>query len=384
MRISHGLARAGVLACVCALATTAAFATDHLMVIQEVFVGPPDDQPSNGVDPFTTPDARAQYVMLRMTNQGQNLVANDFVRVEDAAGNILGRFGTFTANAANAGAAGCTYPNCPALLIGTTAADNLMPCAFDKVVNGEAGRVALPVAGGRACWLVGANQVVDCVAWGSFSCTAANCPLGPNQLHAGDVSAVGNACDKNWDTPAAVATGLRFGKPLQRTAFNCAAQNNSTQFTTAFPKANNNAANCAQTDTDADGLLDSFDCQDVGGGANTFQWPVIEVQNLRVAVPGISTVSWDAQTEMSGTGVRYDVGRGTLFFVNGFTDDTCFLNDTAGLSTNDPAPPTVASIGFYYQVRAGQNSPAPCRAKGTYGSGSTGTPSRDTNLAACP
>jgi len=365
-----------------------AFATNHLMVIQEVFVGPPDDQPSNGVDKFTSPDARAQYVMLRMTAAGQTLVATTFVRVEDATGNILGRFGTFTANVATAGGLTCTYtssPPCPAILIGTQAADDLFPCSFDRVVNGEAGRVALPAAGGRACFLNGPTSVVDCAAWGNFSCSAANCPGGMNARHVGDTQAIGNTCDQDWDAAAAGGTGLRYGKALQRSAFTCAAQNNSLQFALAFPRAQNNVAPaCSNLDTDMDGLVDTLDCQDTGAGANTFLWPVIEVQNERVAGSGTSTISWDPQTEMSGSGVRYDVARGTLFFINGFTDDTCFNNDLNGTSTPDPSAPTVASVGFYYLERAGQNAPAPCRPKGTYGSGTTGAPSRDTNLAVCP
>lgn len=312
MNSSRRLRRVSLAMSVFIVLAVPAFATNHLMVIQEVFVGPPDDQPSNGVDKFATADARAQYVMLRMTSQAQTLVTNTFVRVEDATGNILGKFGTFTATAASGGTAGCSYPNCPALLIGTQAADDLFPCTFDKVVNGQAGRVALPAAGGRACFLNGATSVVDCVAWGNFSCSAANCPGGVNTLHAGDASALGNTCEKNWDAAAAGGTGLKYGKALQRTAFLCTAQNNSIQFALAFPKAVNNANNCSNTDTDTDGLVDTLDCQDTGTGANTFLWPVIEVQNERVAGSGTSTISWDPQTEMSGSGVRYDVARGTF------------------------------------------------------------------------
>ena len=49
-----------------AFAISPAFAAFHLMVIQEVFVGPPGD----GIvrNPALTPDQRAQYVVLRMTS----------------------------------------------------------------------------------------------------------------------------------------------------------------------------------------------------------------------------------------------------------------------------------------------------------------------------
>src|SRR4029453_794357 len=81
------------------VAATPAQAAFHFMVIQEVFVGPPSDGILRPV-PLTA-DQKAQYVMLRMTSNGQNFVNGTSIRVEDANGNILGTFGTFTANPAN-------------------------------------------------------------------------------------------------------------------------------------------------------------------------------------------------------------------------------------------------------------------------------------------
>src|SRR5204863_7815745 len=114
-------------------------------------------------------------------------------RVEDAGGNVLGTFGSFTANISNGGAA-CSYPTCPPFIIGTQAAKNLFTFTFDKIVDGQVGRVALPIAGGRVCFVSG-SSVVDCVAWGTYNCTAPGC-LGANQLRTGDGSA--NGCDTNW------------------------------------------------------------------------------------------------------------------------------------------------------------------------------------------
>ena len=369
-----------VLGC-CLLALAPAVATDHLMVIDEVFVGPPAEGPSNGVDPGLTPDQRAQYIMVRMTAAGQEVVVADFLRIEDQNGNILGKFGTWAANVANAGVVGCVYPNCPAIIMGTLAGDNLFTFNFDQQVNGQASRVAIPASGGRACIRdATTNNIYDCVAWGNFACTPANCPAGPNSLHAGDTnSGVGaNLCDTNYGTPAAGPTGLKYGKALKRSTFSCAAKENSTQFSLQFPKPRNNAGTNNDTDGDVDGLINVLDCAPAN---STLLWRPVEVQNERVTGQSTSTLSWDPQTEMSGSGVTYDVIRGTLANVNGFTDHTCFANNFGATMLND-SDPLAAGQGFYYLERAG--STPGC--VGTYGAASLG--SRDPVVAAvvgtCP
>src|SRR5262245_40224664 len=79
--MNRTLARYVLVAFFAALAgLTPVHATFHLMVVQEVF-------------PRSPAAPGAQYVMLRMTSSGQNLTANTFIDVQDAAGNLLGRFG---------------------------------------------------------------------------------------------------------------------------------------------------------------------------------------------------------------------------------------------------------------------------------------------------
>lgn len=338
----------------------------HFVAIQEVFVGTPSDM----INPNLTADQRAQYVMLRMTSSGQIFVSGASIRVEDASGNILGNFGTFSANLGNGGAA-CSYPTCPAFVIGTTAAKNLFTFTFDKLVDGQAGRVALPAAGGRVCWLSG-TTVYDCVAWGNFSCTAANCPLGANAFHVGDFN--GNACDANFDGPAA-PTGLQFGKSLTRTAFICGTKVNSTQFALQFPKPVNNAGAGNLTDTDADGLANQLDCN---SSNSSIQWAPVEVQNVTFSGQSTSTNSWDSQAAFVGTGVRYDEIRGSLSLVSNFTDDSCNNPGTASTSSVDASVP-LADEGFYYLVRASGGTGC----VGTYGK-SSNLASRDPLLTACP
>lgn len=349
-------------------ALTPAVAALHLVAIQEVFVGTPSDMTNSNL----SPDQRAQYVVLRMTSQGQTFVTGAVIRVEDAAGNIQGNFGAFGAGLANGGSLGCAYPSCPAFVMGTTAAKNLFTFTFNQLVDGQAGRVALPVAGGRACWTNGTTTVYDCVAWGNFSCTAANCPGGSNAFHAGDVN--GNLCATNFGTPAA-SGGLQYGKSLTRSAFSCSPKANSTQFSLQFPRPVNNAGTSNNTDTDADGLIDQLDCNSAN---SAIQWAPVEVQHLTVSGQPTSTASWDSQSAFVGTGVAYDGIRGSLSRVANFTDESCNNPGTTSTSSPDPSLP-LAGDGFYYLVRATGGSGC----VGTYGRSSNGTP-RDPQLTACP
>jgi hypothetical protein len=348
------------------VAAPPAQAAFHFMVIQEVFVGPPSDGILRPV-PLTA-DQKAQYVMLRMTSNGQNFVNGTSIRVEDANGNILGTFGTFTANPANGGGA-CAYPSCPAVIIGTQAAKNLFTFAFDKIVDGQAGRVALPPSGGRVCFVSG-TSVVDCVAWGNFNCTVSGACATANGLRTGEFSA--NGCDTNWGTNA---PALVYGKVLEHgAAFNCAAKANSTDYSSLFPKPVNNAGNNNNVDGDNDGLIDQLDCNDA---ATSLLWPVTEVQKDTVSFVNRSLVQWDSQAAVSGSGVIYDVAKGTAANRVNYTDASCLVLHTANSSVMDPAvlPPGGA---FYYVVKAeGCNT-------STWGAGVTAT-SRDTALnPICP
>ena len=336
---------------------TPASATFHLMVIQEVFVGPPAD----GTSAVLTADQRAQYVMLRMTSSGENFVGNKTIRVEDADGRLLGSFGLFTANVSNGGTLGCVYPSCPAVLIGTQAADNLFTFAFNKVVDGQAGRVALNREGGRVCFVSG-TSVVDCVAWGNFDCTRSGGCATTNGPRTTDLSA--NGCDLNFGTPAAAPSGLQFGFALTRTTFNCVAKENSTDFTLAYPRPVNNSNNNDNTDADGDSLINVLDCDDASGA---FRWPVADLQNL-MATGGATTMGSFSQAATSGSGVTYDVVRGTIRKLNGFTDAFCLLdNDSAGTLEDLSGPPP--DDGYYYLVRA--NSSAACGGTTSYGPGTS-------------
>ena len=346
-----------------------ALAAFHLMVIQEVFLGTPSD----GIlhQPPLTPDQRAQYVMLRMTSGGQTFVAGASLRVEDKDGNLLGTFGTFSANVANGGGA-CSYPACPAVIIGTQAAKNLFSFTFDKIVDGQAGRVALPRDGGRVCFVSG-SSLVDCVAWGTFNCrNSGNCS-DSNTERTGDFSA--NACDTDFGTPAPAP---HSGQTVGHTGgFDCLNKDNATNYALSFPHPVNNAGANNNADADADGLIDALDCNDASG---TILWPATEVQNDHIAGKPLSTLTWDSQSASAGSGVTYDVVRGTLAALNGFSNAVCHAPNLSAATTTDGTVPA-AGTGLYFVERAG--SGAGC--VGTYGSGFAPATSRDTFIAAtCP
>lgn len=362
--------RLAVAAMLIQLAACPAFATFHLMAIQEVLLGDPPD--GSGVS--LQPNQRAQYVMLRMTNGGQNVTNGTSLRVEDADGNLLGTFGTL-GNVSNGGGV-CSYPACPAIMVGTLRADNLFTFSFNRVVNGLAGRVALPIGGGRVCYVSG-SSVLDCVAWGNFDCTrSGNCKVcsndatvscsvdadcgvgntcngGANVLRIGDAN--GNTCDRNYGAPAAPG-GVPFGHTLTRTTFDCVSKENATQFTISYPHPVNNAGQNNNADADGDGLVDVLDCDDANAA---FLWPLANLQNLRAGPDPLFSYSQAAE---NGTGVTYDVACGSLAALNGFSDATCFLNDD---TTGSVAPPSGDAV--YCVTRA--SSSAACGGTGTYGAG---------------
>lgn len=333
-----------------------AAAVVHLMVIEEVFVGPPGDEAIVSKNP----NDRAQYIVLRMTAGGQTLTSSSFLRVEDADGRVLGRFGTFTANVANGGGV-CTYPACPAIVIGTQRAKNLFSFAFNQIVDAEAGRVALPAAGGRVCFMdINVSpEIYDCVAWGNFDCTrSGGCAL-PNGPRPGEIS--GNTCDLNHGTPARATTGLEYGFAIDRTAFNCAAKENSTQYARAFPRPVNNAGQNDNTDSDNDGLINVLDCADAD---TTRLWSGAEVTRVLFSLGSKQNVTWRPQNETAGSAVSYDVARGPLSQVSTFGGATCSEANSTDAATTDATSP-VTGNGFYYDVRAGNATGC----VGTYGTG---------------
>ena len=328
-----------------------ALATFHLMTVQEVFPGTQ-----------TTP--QAQYVMLRMTTTFQSSVNLTFIDVQDANGVVLGRFGAFDHPVSNNGTAGCAYPNCPAIVIGTAAAQTMFGFAFDQLVDAQAGHVPLPLAGGRLCFRSSAGSAVDCVAWGSFT--------GVNTIPTPTI----NGCDSNFGAPAAA---LMLDRSLTRGTFVCASKENSTDFASRFPRPiANNGAN-ANTDVDADGLIKVLDCNDNDPAALYFP---LEVTGDTVAAGNPTMISWDSQAPRSGSGVRYDIVGGLVADLSAsmtFSGATCGFSDVNGTSFADTRPDPTGGHIFYYLIRAGSSC-----GEGTFGDSSLIPDPRDGLDAASP
>lgn len=118
-----------------------ASATFHLVKVVEVFAG-------------TTAEPTAQYVVLQMYFPGQTLVTGHSMTVFDANGAKVGTF-TFSHNLSN----GSTLAT---MLIATPDAATLFGITADLTMT-----PVIPLGGGAVCW-----DVVNCVAWGSFSASA--------------------------------------------------------------------------------------------------------------------------------------------------------------------------------------------------------------------
>ena len=350
--MSHNFTRLGLgLMLVLGASLSPAFATFHLMVVQEVFPGTASAPP-------------AQYVLLRMTGSGQNFLSGTFIDVQDANGVVLGRFGTFDHNVANAGTLGCVYPNCPAIVIGTSAAQTLLGFSFDQIVDLQAGHVALSLPGGRLCFRSSTGSAIDCVAWGNYT--------GVNTIPTPTI----NGCDANFGAPAAA---LALDHALTRITFNCASKENSTDFGVRFPHPiANNGAN-ANTDVDSDGLIKVLDCNDNDSTALYFP---VEVSGDAVAAGNPTIISWDSQAMHSGSGVRYDIVGGLAADLSAsmsFSGATCVSADVNGTSFIDTRPAPAAGQILYYLIRAGSSC-----GEGTFGDSSLTPDPRDGLDAASP
>jgi hypothetical protein len=143
-----------------------ASATFHLMKIVEVFAG-------------TDAEPTAQYVMLQMYFAGQNFVAGHTVVVFAADGTRLGTF-TFAMAVPNGA-------NAAHILIATPDAEALFGVTADLEMA-----AVIPAGGGAVCY-----DVIDCVAWGTFSAPSA-LPVPPG-------------------SPFNVPTGLLAGMAMHRT-----------------------------------------------------------------------------------------------------------------------------------------------------------------------
>lgn len=133
-----------VLVIVAALAASApAPAAFHLMKVVELFPG-------------TAASPNAQYVVLQMYANGQNVVGGHDVTVFNAAGAVIGTV-TLGSNVAN----GASQAK---ILIATTQAATFFNVAADFTLT-----TALPLRGGKVCFDI--NEI-DCVAWGDYSGTS--------------------------------------------------------------------------------------------------------------------------------------------------------------------------------------------------------------------
>jgi hypothetical protein len=170
-----------------ALLPAPAPATFHLMKIVEVFPG-------------TVTDPTAQYIMLQMYFPGQNLVGGHSVTGFDTDGVMLGTF-TFPSDLTNGA-------DLATILIATPDAQTLFGVTADLTMT-----PVIPAAGGAVCY-----DVIDCVAWGSFSAST-TLPVSPG-------------------TPFNVPTGLVLGMAMHR---DLSTGGSVTDFVLAPPEPKNNA-----------------------------------------------------------------------------------------------------------------------------------------------
>lgn len=164
-----------VIACA-VVASAPASAAFHLMKVVEVFPG-------------AAASPNAQYVVLQMYANNQNVVGGHDLTVFDAAGTAIGTV-TFGNNVA-------TDVSQAKILIATTQAATFFNVAADFTLT-----TALPLRGGKVCFDV--NEI-DCVAWGNYAGTSVG---------------VG--------TPYAQATGLVLGRAAIR-RLDILAPNNTLQ-----------------------------------------------------------------------------------------------------------------------------------------------------------
>ncbi|MGN6557024.1 MAG: hypothetical protein ACTHLH_03320 [Solirubrobacterales bacterium] len=152
-------------------AAPAAQATFHLIKVREVYPGSADDS----------------YVELQMYAEGENHLTGHSMTVYNSSGALV-HTSTFPAPVTNG-------KNQATVLIGDSGVEAKFGVAPDLVDS----ELAIPAAGGAACWNAG-GAPADCVAWGNFS--------GGTALQAATGTTVGS--------PASPA-GITSGKAIRRT-----------------------------------------------------------------------------------------------------------------------------------------------------------------------
>jgi hypothetical protein len=144
---------------------------------------------------------------------------------------------------------------------------------------------------------------------------------------------------------------------------------------------------CPCADTDGDGFGAPGDATCAAGAqtdcddGNPLVWSApVEVTNLRLASQPSTSLAWDAQGALVGTGVTYDVLRGNLSVLPvGSGSEVCESSGASGTTATDGAIPPPGS-GFWYLVR-GHDS---CGA-GTYGyRRDNGAPGAERMSTTCP
>jgi hypothetical protein len=299
-----------------ALALAGAFAPAgavfHLMVVEEVYPGNP-----------AAPDA--QYVVLRMTSRGQNLVAGHPIITFLPNGQPGPAFGTFQANVSNSLAG-------DKLLMATQAAVDLFKLAADQVTTGR-----LPFPSGRVCF---SDPTIDCVAYGAYT-----------------------APNGEYGQPAAA---LQQCLSLRRVAFDELNDNNATDFQLLPPAPANNARVTAGPDGDGDLFPDVVDCSP----SNSSLWCVPpEVRGVSAALDAslAAIIAWQPLDRVAGTAILYDVVAGSATGVNrsgGYSGRVSCAGDLLEPRFTDAQPVAVGDARLYL-VR-GTNG---C-GDGTFGNGS--------------
>jgi hypothetical protein len=310
-----------VLAFVLAGALGSAEANFHLMIIEEVYPGS-----------HLHPDA--QYVVMRSTAAGQNVLTGHEIRTYDAAGVQLADFGIFNRNPANI-ASGARY------IMATAAAVALFQFTATTVVTGS-----LPFPDGRICFDEFLGTLIDCVAYGAF--TGAN---------------------TNYGTPA---PALQRQKALKRIR-TASPRNNSTDYAIGAPGPIDET-NLARPDGDADGIPNITDCAPADAGAYVAP---LEVANLVVdRVPdGLGgftiNITWADQGLLVGPATVYDV---VVQDLSGsatpppYTTAGCLAPDLASAATTDPSADPPEGEARIYLARATNVC-----ADGTYGNFNPGS-----------
>jgi cysteine-rich repeat protein len=223
----RGKVKLGLAALALPLLIGPAQATFHLMSIVEVFAG--------------TPAApQAQYVVLQMYAQGQNLVADHNVTLYDAAGTVIGNvvFGTDTTNPNNQSK----------ILIATPQAATFFGLFADLEISPQ-----IMAAGGKVCFA----NTIDCVAWGNY--TGSPSGVGTPFNAAGGISP-GRAAVRRLDISGGANT-LDAGDDTD----NCAAD---FAFGTPAPRNSANMLGAAPSATCGNGSVEGLEQCDDGNTAN--------------------------------------------------------------------------------------------------------------------